>query len=486
LPGAHGIGSLGVHAYRFADWLAEAGQKVWQVLPLGPTGYGDSPYQLFSAFAGNPLLIDVESLAADGLLERSEIRREFPEGSVDFGAVLEWKRPLLAAAAERFLAAPHNDYAHFCQRHATWLDDFALFMALKEENGGAVWNWWERGLARRDAGALEAARERLRARTDAHKFAQYVFYSQWLRLKSYCRDRGIRIMGDLPIYVAHDSADVWANPELFCLNEDGSCACVAGVPPDYFSATGQLWGNPIYRWDVLRKRGYGWWIERFRATFAAVDIVRLDHFRGFEAFWQVPAGDSTAVNGEWVEGPGEEFFAAVEAVLGELPVVAENLGVITPGVERLLERFDFPGMAVLQFAFGDDPQAHDFRPHNYPRNRVAYSGTHDNDTTVGWWTSRPEAGSTRTPEQVKRERALARKYLNMDGGEINWVFIRTLMASVADVVLFPMQDVLGLGNETRMNLPGSFGGNWRWRAPRDAFGEALAARLRDLAATYDR
>ncbi len=484
LPGGYGIGDLGPEAYRFADWLAAAGQKVWQVLPLGPTGYGESPYQLFSAFAGNPLLIDLRFV-----LDAADLAGAppFPEDEADFAAASAWKWPRLRTAAERFFAhgAP-EDYEDFCRRHAAWLDDFALFMALKQEHGGVAWNRWEPDLARRRPDALAAATERLRADIRVHKFAQYTFFNQWLRLKAYCRERGIRIMGDLPIYVAHDSADVWANPELFRLNEDGSCAYVAGVPPDYFSAKGQLWGNPIYRWDVLAHRGYGWWIERLRATLGLVDLVRLDHFRGFEAYWQVPAGEETAIHGEWIKGPGEEFFAALEAALGELPIVAENLGVITPEVERLRERFRFPGMAVLQFAFGDDPQAPDFRPHNYPRNRVAYSGTHDNDTTVGWWTGSAGGDSTRSAEQVERERAFARKYLNTDGRDIHWVFIRTLMASVADTVLFPMQDVLGLGTEARMNLPGSFGRNWRWRCRADALTPDLAARLADLARTYGR
>ncbi|HWR52182.1 MAG TPA: 4-alpha-glucanotransferase [Bryobacteraceae bacterium] len=488
LPGNHGIGDLGNAAYRFVDWLAAAGQKLWQVLPLGSTGYGDSPYQLFSAFAGNPLLIDLDALADEGFLDPAALAAApaFTEDEVDFGAVLAWKLPLLREASALFLASPREDYEQFCLRNAAWLDDFALFMALKEEHGGVAWNCWAPAFVRRDLGALEQARTRLRDNIDVHKFAQYAFFRQWIRLKDYARERGIRIMGDLPIYVAHDSADVWANPELFLLDENGSCTFVAGVPPDYFSATGQLWGNPIYRWDALKERGYGWWIERFRATLALVDMVRLDHFRGFEAYWQVPGGETTAINGEWVKGPGAAFFAAIESAMGKLPLVAENLGVITPEVEELLERFEYPGMAILQFAFGTDPQALDFRPHNYPRNRVAYSGTHDNETTVGWWTTAGAGNTTRTAEDVARERTFARKYLNTTGHEINWVFIRTLIASVADTVLFPVQDVLGLGNEARMNLPGTFGGNWRWRMRSGALRPEHAARLRDCCVTYDR
>lgn len=488
LPGQYGIGDFGTSAYAFVDWLADAGQKLWQVLPLGPTGYGDSPYQLFSAFAGNPLLIDLDSLATEGWLDDADLAAApaFPEDEVDFGRILAWRLPLLRKAAARYLANPAEDYEDFCLRNAPWLDDFALFMALKDENAGAVWNCWPSELARREENALQNARTRLSTSIGAQKFAQYLFFRQWFRLKEYARERGIRIMGDLPIYVAHDSADVWANPELFLLEEDGSCAFVAGVPPDYFSATGQLWGNPIYRWDVLEKRGYGWWIERLRATLALVDLVRLDHFRGFEAYWQVPGGEPTAINGEWVKGPGATFFAAIESAMGKLPLVAENLGVITPEVEQLLERFEYPGMAILQFAFGTDPQAFDFRPHNYPRNRVAYSGTHDNETTVGWWTTAGSGDTTRSTEEVESERAFARKYLNTGGDEINWVFIRTLMASVADTVLFPVQDVLGLGNEARMNLPGSLGRNWTWRMRSGALRQEHAARLRDLCETYER
>ncbi len=488
LSGRYGIGDLGAEAYRFMNWLRAAGQKIWQVLPLGPTGYGDSPYQLFSVFAGNPLLIDPEALIEQGALEPGDFAGipESPEGEIDFGAVMRWKWPLLAKAAERWLAQPREDFDNFCLRHGDWLDDFALFMALKDENGGVAWSRWERGVAMREPAALEAARKRLAAGIRTHKFAQYEFYRQWERLKDYARECDIRIMGDMPIYVAHDSADVWANPELFRLDENGLPEVVAGVPPDYFSATGQLWGNPIYNWDVLARRGYGWWIDRFQAALGVVDVIRLDHFRGFEAYWEIAAGEPTAMRGRWVSAPGEELFETVQSALGELPIVAENLGVITPEVESLRERFGFPGMAILQFAFGNDPQGPDFRPHNYPRHRVAYSGTHDNDTTLGWWASEGATDSTRTSEDVVKERAFARKYLNTDGTEMNWVFIRTLMASVADAVLFPLQDVLGLGTEARMNLPGTFGRNWTWRFQRDELTPELAARLRDLAATYDR
>jgi 4-alpha-glucanotransferase len=491
LPGRYGIGDLGQEAYGFIDWLAEAGQKIWQVLPLGPTGYGDSPYQCFSAFAGNPLLIDLERLVENGVLPKSRLDQApaFPAGETDYGRVLEFKLPLLAQAARDFLAHATPDarsgFDSFCLRHAHWLDDYALFMAVKSTYGGAVWSHWDRATAERRPAAIEEWSRRLAGEIAAHKYAQYVFFEQWGALRERCHQCGIAIMGDIPIYVAHDSSDVWANPELFALSASGDPERVSGVPPDYFSATGQLWGNPCYRWDVIGSRGYEWWIRRFQSTFEMVDLVRLDHFRGFEAFWEVPAGQPTAMNGRWVKGPGAEFFEAVQSKLGELPVVAEDLGVITPEVEALRLRFGFPGMSILQFAFGKDPQGPSFRPHNYPRSRFAYSGTHDNDTTLGWWNS-TGGDSVRTAEDIRQEREFAEKYLAIDGGEINWVFIRSLLASVADAAIFPLQDVLGLGSEARMNLPGRPSGNWRWRCESGALTPALARRLRELATLYDR
>jgi 4-alpha-glucanotransferase len=315
---------------------------------------------------------------------------------------------------------------------------------------------------------------------------QFVFYEQWRELREYARERGVRIMGDLPIYVSHDSADVWVNRKYFHLDPQGNPTVVSGVPPDYFSKTGQLWGNPIYRWDALAQDGYGWWLDRFRAAFEMVDLIRLDHFRGFEAYWEVPASEPTAVNGRWVKGPGSELFRAAKAALGDLPLIAENLGVITPEVEAIREEFGFPGMAVLQFAFGTDPQAPTFRPHNYPREVVAYTGTHDNDTTVGWWSSQGQSDSTRSAEDIRCERDFAMRYLNADGNEIHWTFIRALEASVADTVLIPMQDVLGLGTEARMNQPATLGGNWRWRYRPGALKPELARLLREFAESYQR
>jgi len=456
LPGPNGIGEIGPEAFRFADWLADAGQKIWQVLPLGPTGYGDSPYQCFSAFAGNPLLLSLDRLVERGYLSPEDIscRPCFPDTRVDYGAVIEWKRPLLAKAAEAFFnrVGERDAFHRYCCRNAHWLDPFADFMARKQP-------------------PFDEA---------IHRFWQFEFARQWSMLHDYCRRRGVRIMGDLPIYVAGDSSDVAHHPELF--RDD----VVAGVPPDYFSATGQLWGNPIYRWDKLKETGYEWWIDRFRAVLERVDMVRLDHFRGFEAYWEVPAGAKTAINGRWVKGPGAALFQAVEARLGRLPIVAENLGVITREVEELRRQFGYPGMSVLQFAFGSDLQGPSFRPHNYPRELVAYTGTHDNDTTLGWWNSEPGADSTRTAAEIAAERDFAKRYLCADGRNMNWIFIQAIMASVADTVLIPFQDVLGLGSEARMNLPGRPDGNWQWRMQPGSPTTAMGRRLRCLARLYDR
>ena len=469
LPGPFGIGDLGSEARRFVDYLAGAGQSLWQVLPLGPTGFGDSPYQCFSALAGNPLLISLEDLAWRRA-KAAFVRRGAPDfcrDRVDFEHVIPSKMAALETAASEFRkgasAVQRRRFEEFSEENADWLDDFALFMALKGLDPARVWNHWDEDIRVRDPRALKRCRTRLDEPVATQKFLQYAFFSQWKELRSYCRERGVRIMGDLPIYVAHDSVDVWVNPQYFQLDDAGNPSVVAGVPPDYFSATGQLWGNPLYAWDVLARDDYGWWANRFRAVLNLVDVVRLDHFRGFEANWEIPAGAPTAAGGRWVKGPGSELFRTLEDSLGELPLVAENLGVITPEVEALRTRFGFPGMSILQFAFGTDPQAPGFRPHNYSRETVAYTGTHDCDTTVGWWTSRGHGESTRSVEDIRAERDYARRYLHTDGSRIHWDFIRALLASVADTVLIPLQDVLGLGSEARMNQPATLSGNWRWR-----------------------
>jgi 4-alpha-glucanotransferase len=485
LPGRHGIGELGAEATAFLDFLAETGQALWQVLPLGPTGYGDSPYQCFSAFAGNPLLVSLDRLCELGLLAASDLAKGqgFPEREVDFGPVLVFTRPRRATAFAAFekKAPPARREAleAFTHEQAAWLHDFTLFMALKRANGGAAWSSWDRPLVNRDAEAVERARRELGREVREVAFEQWLFFEQWADIRRQARERGIRIMGDIPIFVAQDSADVWAHPEIFHLAKDGRPSLQAGVPPDYFSATGQLWGNPLYRWDALARTGHAWWIDRFRAVLALVDTVRLDHFRGFEAYWEVPGDAETAVAGRWVKGPGAAFFEALLAALGELPIVAEDLGVITPEVEALRDRYGFPGMAILQFAFGADAHANDFLPHNYPKNKVVYTGTHDNDTVVGWWTA-GVGDSTRTAAEVEKEHDRALAYCGGDGTAIHWDFIRTLFVSVADTAIVPLQDVLGAGGEARMNLPGRPGGNWRWRFAASDLTPGIRARLRTL------
>lgn len=488
LPGPYGIGDLGPEAWRFVDFLSASGQTLWQVLPLGPTGFGDSPYQCFSAIAGNPLLISLELLGS--YIAAGIDPPPFPETEVDFARVIPWKLSALDIAARRFRAhstpEQQQQYQAFCMKQAAWLDDFALFMALKLRDPKQVWTSWEPELRTRDSHAMAQWRATLHDQIETQKFMQFTFFSQWNALRQYCHDRGIRIMGDLPIYVAHDSADVWANPHYFQLDADGNPTAVSGVPPDYFSATGQLWGNPIYAWDVLAAEGYRWWMERLRAVLETVDLLRLDHFRGFEAYWEIPAGARTAERGRWVKGPGSDLFRVAREVLGELPLVAENLGVITQEVEAIRQEFSFPGMSILQFAFGKDPQGPSFRPHNYPRNLVAYTGTHDCNTTAGWWTSQGHGEDTRTADDMRKERTCARRYLNTDGTEIHWIFIRALLASVADTVLIPLQDVLGLGSEARMNQPATLGRNWRWRYKRDMLSPAISGRLLELVRLYSR
>jgi 4-alpha-glucanotransferase len=491
LPGAHGVGDLGNEAYRFVDFLEQAGHKLWQVLPLNPTGYGDSPFQCFSSIAGNPLLISLDRLVEEGVLAAQDVakRPEFPLEQVDFGTAFAFKVPLLSKAAQNFLSNTGKErqaFENFCRANATWLNDFALFIACKNAHGGVAWPHWQKAIAQREPRAVEEWMHALKGEIEVIKFWQFEFFRHWQALRDYAHARGIEVIGDIPIYVAHDSADVWANREFFYLDIQGNPTKVAGVPPDYFAATGQLWGNPIYNWERLQATGYRWWIDRFRSALRLYDIVRIDHFRGFEAYWEVPAADKTAERGRWIKGPGAELFSVMQAELGELPIIAENLGVITPEVEQIRHQFGFPGMAILQFAFGNDPQGPTFRPHNYERNLVAYTGTHDNDTVVGWWNSKPGAGSIRTAEDIEHEHAFAREYLGFTDQPINWVLIRSVLSSVADTAVIPMQDVLGLGHEARMNLPGSASGNWRWRMRPGMLNEKLSSRLRGMNEIYDR
>ncbi len=556
LPGRHGIGDLGKAAYRWIDLLVASKQTLWQVLPLGPTGFADSPYACFSAFAGNPLLISLEALAEKGDAPARDVashevedeccsenarapvsgasspgtgRRAIPS-TVDYGAVIASKMPLLDAAAGHFLAHASSDrrdaYESFAAGNAHWLDDYALFMAVKERFTGtsasrAIWYDWDADIALRRPEALAHWREEVAGRVAVHKVLQFWFYEQWQALKAYANERGVQIIGDVPIFVAGDSADVWANRDLFYLDERGRPTHVAGVPPDYFSETGQRWGNPLYRWDVMAEHGYRWWIERVRAVLQTVDIVRIDHFRGFVGYWEIPASEPTAVRGRWVPGPGAALFEALREALGELPIMAEDLGVITPEVVELRERFGFPGMKILQFAFDEDAlrasfgedaseernglpprgrggrprdggesifgtegasprEATDrwrnpFLPHNYTRNFVAYTGSHDNDTALGWF-------ENATPDQ--RQKALA--YLDCEPADFHWALIRAVLSSVTDMAIVPLQDILGLGNEARMNLPGTVGNNWKWRYAPGALTDQIANRLATLVELYER
>ncbi|MFP4058634.1 MAG: 4-alpha-glucanotransferase [Candidatus Brocadiia bacterium] len=480
LPGRFGIGDLGEWPRRLVDFLVAAGQSLWQVLPLGPTGFGDSPYASFSARAGNALLLDLGRLAEEGDLEGGELESPppFPDDHVDYGRVIDFKTALIARAAQRFRERAGGErraeFDRFCAAHAAWLDDYALFRALKEAHGGAPWSQWEWELASRQPQALQAWRQRLDEAVFRHRYAQFQFFRQWADVRSYANARGIRLVGDLPIFVAYDSAEVWAHPELFHLDERLQPTVVAGVPPDYFSPTGQLWGNPLYRWDAMAERGYAWWVDRVRQTLRTVDLLRLDHFRGFAAYWEIPAGETTAENGRWMKGPGAAFFEALEEALGELPLIAEDLGLITPDVEALRRRFDLPGMAVLQFAFATDA-TNTYLPHNLEPDRLVYTGTHDNDTTVGWHAS-----------LSREERDHVRRYLGPVDEPVHWALIRTAYRSVAGVAMAPLQDLLGLGSEGRMNAPGEPRGNWSWRFRPDDLRPELAEKLRDLAVTYGR
>lgn len=491
LPGKYGIGDLGAGAFEFVDFLESAAQTYWQILPLGPTGYGDSPYQCFSAFAGNTLLISPDGLIRDGLLTKSDLADapKFAEHKVEYGTVYKWKKQMLSKAFDEFRHVTSVDlrgkFETFCQENHFWLDDYALYRSIKSEHGEKAWHHWPQPLKLRTQSALDEAADRLFDSIQAEKFYQFLFFRQWQAVKEYANHAGVRIIGDIPIFVAHDSSDVWCNQDKFKLKPDGSPKVVAGVPPDYFSKTGQLWGNPIYDWNAMKRDGYHWWVARIFSTLKMVDVVRVDHFRGFAASWEVPGADKTAENGRWVEAAGKNLFKTLQRDLGKLPVIAEDLGVITPDVERLRDSFGFPGMRILQFAFGGRPDNHDL-PHNYVKNCVAYTGTHDNDTTVGWWLSQAGAGSTRDAAEIKREREYSLRYLNSDGKEIHWDFIRAVWASVADTAIAPIQDLLGIGTEGRMNLPASTHGNWQWRLSPDSITPEIAARLKELTETYGR
>jgi 4-alpha-glucanotransferase len=479
-PGRFAVGDLGPGTIALLDFLSAAHQTFWQVLPLGPTGLGNSPYSLLSAFAGNPLLISPERLAQEGLLDVGDLASE-PRTTgrrVDYSKASAWKQRLLRASHERFRASAsrtlRQEYEGFLTAGRSWLDDFALFCALKEAHHTVAWTEWADPYAQREPAAIEAARRELSDEIAYHQYAQFLFFRQWAAVRQAARERGIQIIGDLAIFVAHDSSDVWAHPEIFWLELTGEPTVVAGVPPDYFSETGQRWGNPLYRWDILNSTGYAWWIERVRQARALVDVLRLDHFRGFEAYWEIPTGEPTAVRGRWVPGPGRALFDAIRAELGDVPFIAEDLGVITPEVRMLQRQLGFPGMRVLQFGFGSGADSHDL-PHNYEPLSVVYTGTHDNNTTRGWFDTAPE-----------HVRAHALAYLNTTPKQVVWAMIRAAHASVARMSIVPLQDILELGSSARMNTPAKPYGNWTWRCLASQLAPEVAKRLADLTTLYGR
>ena len=475
-----GIGDFGPSAYAFADFLASARQSVWQVLPLGPLGLGNSPYSSTSAFAGNPLLISLERLADRGWIDRSQLDiLPIGTGAVDYASVFHQKLPLLFEAARNFLdSAPANArsrYENFCHQNRWWLDDFVLFDALRARFKLKSWNNWPHELTHRNAEALAEARTKMQDDLDVRSAVQFFFYEQWQALRSYCAERSIRLAGDIAIFVNFDSADVWTHPDLFRLTAELEPEVVAGVPPDFFSKDGQRWGHPLYRWDVMKAQGYGWWIDRLRWATRSFDYLRLDHFRGFSQFWEILANEPTAIHGRWVDGPKDDLFDKVREALGGLPFFAEDLGYITPDVHALRDRLKIPGMAVLQFGFGD-PGAHIHLPHTFTCEKVVYTGTHDNDTMAGWWAT----GAT------ELERQYVQAYLGCCEGDIHWAMIRAAFRSVANLCIVPLQDVLGLGSEARMNVPSLEEGNWRWRFSADLLRPEVAKKLAALTEICDR
>lgn len=479
-PGPHGIGDLGDAAFRVIDWLHAAGQRYWQIVPLVPVGPGNSPYASVSAFAGNPSLVSLPWLVGDGLLEEHDLRDApaFPAHRVDYPGSERFKDEKLRRAFDRFrmgaAASLRTDFAAFTERQAAWVDDYALFMAAKQHFGGAGWTEWDAGLARATTEAKAEWRARLSGDVEFHRFSQFLFYRQWGVLKRYANERNLQIIGDIPIFVAHDSADVWAHQALFRLAPSGQPDVVAGVPPDYFSESGQLWGNPHYDWAAMAADGYRWWIDRFSSLLHLVDVVRIDHFRGFAAAWTVPADAPTAASGRWEQGPGRVLFDAVRDALGEVPIIVEDLGLITRDVRALRRELGFPGMAVLHFAFGGDAD-NAYLPHNFHDPIVVYPGTHDNQTSIGWFRSANE-----------KARAHAQTYLGRDGSDIAWDLIRLALASTAVLAVSSLQDVLRLDDAARMNVPGTGSGNWEWRCSLDQLESGIAAGLRAMTATYGR
>lgn len=482
LPSRYGIGDLGKDAYRFLDFMKEAGQTLWQVFPLGPTGYGDSPYQCYSAFAGNPLLLSPDLLIEDGLLTEDNVndKDDFNPTSIDFGSIINWKKEKLRIAYNNFKEDSiklKSDFDAFCNNNTEWLDDFALFMACKEYHGGILWTEWEREIAFRENDAVQKWTEKLSDDVEYHKFVQFIFNKQWKSVVRYAHSHGIKVIGDLPIFIAYDSSDLWANRGQFTVNDEGKLETVAGVPPDYFSETGQLWGNPLYKWDEMEKDNFEWWTQRFSKLFELVDIVRIDHFRGFEAYYSIPGDAETAMSGEWIKGPGEKLFNVIREKLGGLPIIAEDLGIITKEVEELRDQFNFPGIKILQFAFGEGNE-NKFLPHNHIPNCVVHTGSHDNDTTRGFFENEKQNGSGIYE--------WAQEYMNYYGDDMCFAAIKTAYRSVANIVVIPMQDILNLGTEARMNFPSTLGGNWAWRFTWDQINDDLVKTYKRMTEMYDR
>ena len=478
IPSAYGIGSFSKEAYEFVDFLEKAGQSYWQILPLGPTGYGDSPYQSFSTFAGNPYYIDFEELMEEGLLTKEQCEECDWGGSeayVDYEKIYKSRFRVLKEAFDNSRLEDNEDFQAFVAENAFWLSDYSLYMAVKDSYKGKSWSEWDGDIRLRKPEAIEKYAEKLKEEILFYEFQQYLFDTQWRKLKKYANDKGVKIIGDIPIYVALDSADTWANPELFQLDENRRPTGVAGCPPDAFSATGQLWGNPLYKWDYHKETEYAWWIQRISYCYKLYDVVRIDHFRGFDEYYNIPFGDTTAEFGRWEKGPGYDLFKVMKKKIGNKPVIAEDLGFLTPTVNQLLKKSGYPGMKVLQFAF-DSREESDYLPHNYTANSVVYTGTHDNDTTVGWYQT-----------ISRRDRSFARKYLNIKTGrELEWNFIRAALGSVSDTAVIPMQDYLGLGSEARINVPSTLGTNWKWRMTKGQIPEGLAEKIYDLCKLYGR
>lgn len=478
LPSKYGIGCFSKEAYQFVDKLKKAGQSYWQILPLGPTGYGDSPYQSFSTFAGNPYYIDLKTLVREGLLKKKECKEyDFGENAdeIDYEKIYRSRFKVLKKAYNRFKKS--EDYYDFVNENSYWLEDYALYMAIKDRNNGVSWKEWEEPLRDRQESALAKAGEELAEQIDFYRFQQYEFDRQWKKLHAYANAHGVKIIGDIPIYVAFDSADTWASPELFQFDENHNPTGVAGCPPDAFSATGQLWGNPLYNWEYHKETGYAWWIQRIAYSLRLYDVVRIDHFRGFDEYYAIPYGDDTAVNGKWMPGPGMELFRAVEAKLGRPEIIAEDLGFLTPSVLKLLKDSGFPGMKVIQFAF-DARESSNYLPHTYPRNCVVYTGTHDNNTTRGWY-----------HEVGKDARDFAKEYMckpRLDEDTLAGDFIALAMGSVADLCVIPMQDYLNLGSSARINFPSTLGGNWVWRMKKKQFSDSVADEIARVTKLYGR